>query len=284
MFHKTLLFLMLLLTAFFCFTQQDAIYFAAGTEGLDPFIAIFKNGRFVPIVVDTLNSQSKYKIFEKQLAEALRKFPVKKSVTSLGESGRLHELVVLEYNPKADVYTPILKLQNPPNELTLATNTPVKLIFLPSKEETLSLKELNMLKEKAQEIWRKERIQLEKWERPKAQLTLLNPKIFGIEELPDIVTVVFPVLFSRYESVDDRGSFFFLFDRKTDKILRAHFGHPEWSAASPDSVINIEPHMFFRIADFATPYLLADFEWGWESNGLAIINMTTGDIEALTTY
>jgi hypothetical protein len=178
-----------------------------------------------------------------------------------------------------------LKLQNPPNELTLAANTPGKLTILPSRAAKLQKKVLNMLQKKAQGIWEKERSKLtEQWELPEPKLTLLTPKILGIEALPDTVTVVFPVLFSRFESIDDRGSFFFLFDRKTNRILRAHFGHPEWTVSSPDSVLNIVPRLFFRIVDFKTPYLLADFSYGWESSGYAIINMINGAIEALTTY
>ncbi len=281
MLRKAVLFSMIFTATLVSSYSQNPSYFAAGTEGLDPFTAMFQNGRFVPLATVSTNPQVNYK---KQLADVLKQFPLKKSLIALGESGRLHELIISEYNLDANQYIPIFKLQNPPNELTLSVNTPIKLTFLPGKPMDLSEKELNVLQEKARKIWEKERIRPEERERPQPQLTFLTPKILSIDVMPDIVTVVFPVQFSRFESVDDRGTFFFLFDRRLNKTLLAHFGHPEWTASPPDSVISIRPRMFFRIADFNTPYILADFSYGWESSGYIIINMTNGQFEANTTY
>ncbi len=67
-------------------------------------------------------------------------------------------------------------------------------------------------------------------------------------------------------------------------MVLSHFGHPEWSPDAPDSILSIKPYMFFKIGNSSTPYFMANYAHGWESLGLAIINLTNGHIEATTNY
>ena len=262
--------------ATFAQTQQNSpVYFAAGSEGLNPFMAFFQNDRFVPV------PQENYK---QQIESVLIHFLVGKKLSGLDMKGKNITVSVMELNWEAEYFMNFIKTDPPIKRLILATSTPVALKYLALNSITLSNHELQLLQTKALDIWKKERQLFYEDQRPSVKITLLTPKVQSVKELPDMITVLFPARFTRDKISDDRGSFFFLFDRKTKKMILSHFGHPEWSPNAPDSVLSIKPYMFFKIGDSPTPYFLADYDYGWESSGLAIINFTNGHVEATTNY
>ena len=77
---------------------------------------------------------------------------------------------------------------------------------------------------------------------------------------------------------DERGSFFFLVDARTDRIVLARFGHPEWSPRS--SITQIRPRMFFTMPGDPRVFMLAQHSGGWESSGWAVVDASDGHVIA----
>ena len=213
MFRKLITAIILLMIATSTQAQQDnPVYFAAGSEGLNPFMAFFQNGRFVPV---PSVSYDPHENFSKRLETVLVHFSVNKKLSGLDIKGKNVTFRVTDQNLEADYYENVILIDPSIKDLILAASTPVALKYLAPNSITLSNQELQLLQTKALEIWKKERQLFYEDQRPSLQITLLAPKIQGVKELPDMITVLFPARFTRNKISDDRGSFFFLFDRKT---------------------------------------------------------------------
>jgi hypothetical protein len=78
-------------------------------------------------------------------------------------------------------------------------------------------------------------------------------------------------------ATDPRLSVFFIYDRRSSRILFAKFGHPEWE---PDAknVLQVEPLMFFSIEGNSRLYMLATISGPWEHAGSAIFDVHQGRV------
>ena len=104
-----------------------------------------------------------------------------------------------------------------------------------------------------------------------------TPDVRGVEAMPDVVTVYYPMMLKQGDStVDDRANAFFLYSIPGRRVLFETFGHPEWGPRA-DKVVSVSTTAFFRISGDPHTYLLALRLGAWESPGSWVIfDLATG--------
>ncbi len=93
---------------------------------------------------------------------------------------------------------------------------------------------------------------------------------------PGILAIQYSLELFYPDSADrDSATAFFLYSEADRRILRASFGHPEWSSGG--SVVTIRPQIYFRVSGDKRVYFLGEHFGGWEdSSTYAIFDFRTG--------
>ncbi len=73
---------------------------------------------------------------------------------------------------------------------------------------------------------------------------------------------------------DDRGQMFFIYSTSARRIIRAEFGHPEWSPGS--TVRTIKPAMYFQVGSAGPVFFVGKNASGWEASEYGLFDLKTG--------
>lgn len=253
---------------------EAVCYLAVGDKtGFKPFLASYQHGRFIK-----LPKQS----------NALDHFKVGTKLTANSSSGIPVLVLVKEINYDPFPYEPVILIKGTsgkivPDLFPLLTLPAIPIQELPTFVTELTPKEVQSIRNQAQHIWTMEITKVPDEDKPSTSFSITSMMAISPANHPDKLLVTASVTFSRYSSTDKRGRFFFLFDRVKQTFLLSRFGHPEWFPGTPNSVVTISPTTVFIFKGVPTPFLLADYDLGWEYSGnSAIINLQNGHIEATT--
>lgn len=113
---------------------------------------------------------------------------------------------------------------------------------------------------------------------------ILKPSILSLKDEGSIVTLFFPLIVTKKDAnnkpyEDERGSVFFLYDSKQDKVIIGKFGHPEWSPEAKNVNV-IKPVFFFNMNN--TQYCFCQYDDAWEHNGFALIELRSGKVSMVS--
>jgi hypothetical protein len=148
-------------------------------------------------------------------------------------------------------------------------------ILRPQRQSVLAPEIDRQLRAKLQDLWRAhlpERIPEMRPSRYEVRGTIVE----SLRSEPGILAIQYSLELS-YPDSADRGSAtaFFLYSTADGRIVRASFGHPEWSNGS--TVLTIRPQIYFRVGRDKKTYFLGEHFGGWEdASTYAIYDLRTG--------
>lgn len=213
--------------------------------------------------------------------EILKSYQPKTNLSSIDREGRPQVVQVKETNANpqlGELSISVSVQQGEPGEGSLFSTVPLPIRILRQKNASLPADVAVQLSRRCKLIFRRHVAERALDERPSG-FKLERPVVLRIEGVRDLLVVtyrsnIFGTDQHGARTVDDRGSFFFIYSMRDRRIIDGKFGHVEWA---PHSTVWTEmPEFFFRIGNNPEVFFVGTCIGGWEDWGHAIYELRTG--------
>jgi hypothetical protein len=211
--------------------------------------------------------------YSQVVSTILDSFPMRRPLGGLTGNGKPARVVISRINPYPDFgdfsvgVTVLDDVTSRDGVIFSAASLPFRI--LTAEPATLDGRAEAQLQERALELWDRAVQERKVNERP-ARFTLGHPRVRRVAEMPEFLTVLYPVEMDG----DHRGSMFFIYSTRDHRLVRAEFGHPDWLPGS--SVLSIRPEFFFSLPASSEVYFVANRVDPWYEWGHAIFNLRSG--------